>query len=232
MKLALKELYFHNNAELLQKCMNQAEIKDELEVKHGVSRIKENIGRIEDKYKNEIKCNIDQQFEVSLNVESNSIGQFGIHMDNVNPEYIQISQSDIRKQLSFPCNLCDRQFSKAQEYRKHKFGVHMEDEDDVWKNCEDLKEKLKKLEIKQEYNVEKNMPKHSKSKETSVCEYCEREIKYGHRNLPVHYALQHTEELIKNHPHILLEKPCPQCDLKFLGISDLNKHLHAIHRKP
>ena len=45
----------------------------------------------------------------------------------------------------------------------------------------------------------------------------------------VHYAFRHIEEMIKHHTDIVLTKPCLECDLMFLGSSDLSKH--AIHGK-
>ena len=80
MKLALKELYLHNNADLLHELMNQAEIKVEIEVNNDISNLEENIGSIEDKSCNENNFHIDKQLEVGLNVENIPVEQYDIHM--------------------------------------------------------------------------------------------------------------------------------------------------------
>ena len=69
MKLALKELYLHNNAYLLQNLMHLAEIKVEIEANCGALKIN-------------LKIKINQQFEVSLNVKDISREKLNINTDN------------------------------------------------------------------------------------------------------------------------------------------------------
>ena len=63
-----------------------------------------------------------------------------------------------------------------------------------------------------------------------VCPYCEKKIK-GKYAFPGHLAVLHREEMIKNHPEIELTKPCPDCELMFLGVADLDKHTRNVHSK-
>ena len=63
-----------------------------------------------------------------------------------------------------------------------------------------------------------------------VCPYCEKKIK-GKYCFRSHLASLHREEMIKHHPDIELNKPCPDCEMMFLGVADLDKHTRSVHSK-
>ena len=66
----------------------------------------------------------------------------------------------------------------------------------------------------------------------AVCPYCDKRIKGKYQcYFRSHLAITHREEMIKNHPDIELNRPCPDCDLMFLGVADLDKHTRNVHSK-
>ena len=62
------------------------------------------------------------------------------------------------------------------------------------------------------------------------CPYCEKKIK-GRQSFKIHLATLHREEMILNHPDIELSRPCPDCELMFFGVADLDKHTRNVHSK-
>ena len=62
------------------------------------------------------------------------------------------------------------------------------------------------------------------------CPYCENKLK-GKHSFIGHLAKLHREEMILNHPDIELTRPCPDCDMMFVGVEDLDKHTRNIHSK-
>ena len=62
------------------------------------------------------------------------------------------------------------------------------------------------------------------------CPYCDKKLKTL-KTMNSHLALVHREEVILNHPEIVMATPCKECDEKFFEIYDLDKHSRVVHKK-
>ena len=62
------------------------------------------------------------------------------------------------------------------------------------------------------------------------CQYCEKEVK-NKEMMNQHLTRVHREEVLLNHPEILLVKPCEDCDEMFYNVLDLDKHSRIAHNK-
>ena len=136
---------------------------------------------------------------------------------------ISLEQNNL---VNISCNLCAKKFSQGQDYRKHKYIIHEQDEDVIWKEWEKIKSDMNQKLIKEKECTTWSF----RTKGTNDCKYCNKVIK-GSDNIKMHYALKHREDMITEHPYILLTYPCFECDLMFLGSVDRTKHLHDNHGK-
>jgi len=122
-------------------------------------------------------------------------------LEKQSKNFVKKSKSD--KNTLFECKKCGDEC-----YGKKDYATHM-------KEHHGKKLKLEKTSDKWE--------------EASGCSYCGKEIKKNH--FRQHLALLHREEVIQNHPDIEFNMPCQECDMKFLGVQDLDKHSNNVHDK-
>ena len=221
---ALKALYLQNKEDILQSTIvkTKEEVKrDEFKDSNG---IQDAIKGIDEKSHGDSE---DTTTSYAQEVKSQEVLNTD-HAGQENNETVKANNAIKQNYLlNISCNLCAKMFSKGQDYRKHMYNIHEQEEEVIWKEWEH-----KKFNINQKVIKENGGPKFSlQTKGTNACQYCNKSIK-GVDNLNMHYALKHREEMIKQHPYILLTYPCFECDLMFLGSVDRKKHLHENHDKP
>ena len=67
-------------------------------------------------------------------------------------------------------------------------------------------------------------------KKNFQCPYCKKVCK-NDMTFTTHLAVMHRKEVLMNNPEISLNKPCLNCDLKFLNVIDLEKHSLSVHQE-
>ena len=208
---ALRNLYHQNKAKVLHYTMDEPYKAIKSEANEESDEEKENITGI-------VKISYFDKADDAKGEKLSSIPE---------KSKLEAILSEQRQLENNACNLCEQTFSSSYEVRKHKYRIHKQDKELIWKEWKQMKENMRQNQIKQ---IE-STPNMYSTGETNVCKYCQQEIKNRNDYMKMHYALRHREEMIKHHPDILLTKPCLECELMFFFSKDLSKHLHEVHGK-
>ena len=204
--------------------MKRSRISVKIEAGEDYNEFKEDIKSIvENSYSDNDNMEEDDNNEVKFEEKSNKPRTEKAKLETV----LSKLKNGQEKLEVISCNLCEKTFTRGKDYRKHKYSVHEQDEENIWEEWEQIKaDRGKRQDDTDEFK-----PYSEQTKGTNVCKYCGKEIKNGYAMMKVHYALKHREELIQNHPEIQLDTPCLECELMFLGNADLKRHLHEEHGK-
>jgi len=111
------------------------------------------------------------------------------------------------------------------------------DSDDDYKPPNELLQHIEKIKVETKTDSKEGIKKTtSKLKlpqlmtgESISCPYCEKTLKAA--SFRMHLTYSHREEVLKHHPDIEFKTPCPECDMLFAGVVDLDKHTTSVHGK-
>jgi len=272
---ALKMVYMGHKAEVLTTKLRgipkliKTELSDYVEATEDKFDVKDgSLSDIDDHFD-------DDNFEANSEDESAKESEDTIMKKEVNSIHEQVSRhSELfgktpKTENAFKCNMCEKTFNAGGAFRRHRMGLHEQDDEEAWEAWEQIKKssgskgkkgrprgskttngsnkvpefRCKKCDesfkgrkayvshMKEEHGYKTKVEQSTATdlKEEVNCLYCEKALKRSW--IKDHLAIVHREEVELNHPEIVLKKPCPECELLFYSVHDLEQHSRTVHGK-